>query len=157
MTFPSRLPEAVIPISSGRNLARESRRAWTLLSMFRSGSPPSRSFAEPLRVICLLREQNKEEHSFWPDFLLVTKEDGEYVLNILEPHRKNEDDNYSKAESMVNYVEQAKNPNIGRVELIRIENDRILRLDFATSVVKEEMKHVHNNDDLKNLFSKLNK
>ena len=106
------------------------------------------------RRFCLLREQNKEEHSFWPDFLLVTKEDGEYVLNILEPHRKNEDDNYSKAEAMVNYVEQAGNPNIGRVELIRIENERILRLDFATSVVREEMKRVHNNDDLKNLFAK---
>ena len=109
------------------------------------------------RRFCLLREQNKVEHSFWPDFLLITKEDGDYVLNILEPHRKNEDDNYSKAEAMVDYVEQVGNPNIGRVELIRIENERILRLDFATSVVKEEMKRVHNNDDLKNLFVRINK
>ena len=96
------------------------------------------------------------EHSFWPDFLLVTKEDGEYVLNILEPHRQNEDDNYSKAEALVDYVEQAGNSNIGRVELIRIENERILRLDFATSVVRGEMKRVHDNDDLKNLFWKIN-
>lgn len=105
---------------------------------------------------CLLRKQNKVEHSFWPDFLLVTKEDGEYVLNILEPHRQNEDDNYSKAEALVDYVEQARNSNIGRVELIRIENERILRLDFATSVVRGEMKRVHDNDDLKNLFWKIN-
>jgi len=105
---------------------------------------------------CLLRKQNKVEHSFWPDFLLVTKEDGEYVLNILEPHRQNEDDNYSKAEAMVDYVEQVGNASIGRVELIRIENERILRLDFATSVARGEMKRVHNNDDLKNLFWKMN-
>lgn len=108
------------------------------------------------RRFCLLREQNKEEHSFFPDFMLVTKECDEYILNILEPHRSNENDNYSKAEAMMDYVQEVGNPNIGRVELIRIVNDRILRLDFSSSVVRDGMKNVHNNDELNTLFNKLN-
>ena len=105
---------------------------------------------------CLLREQNKVEHNFWPDFVLVTREDGDFVLNILEPHKAGEDDNLSKAEAMVDYVQQTGGQGLGRVEMIRIENERILRLDFATSVVREEMKRVHSNDDLTNLFRKMN-
>lgn len=105
--------------------------------------------------LTLIRKEGKQEKKFIPDFIVIRKENGSYTFNILEPHRANEADNYSKAEAMVNYAK--KESQVDDIELIRIErDDKIVRLDFNDEDVIEEMAHVNDNAQLTALFKKMN-
>lgn len=89
---------------------------------------------------------------FYPDFLIVRREDGgDYILDILEPHDPTRDDNVSKAKSLAQYA--TENPCIGRAQLIRIEGGEIRRLDFAAhSELREKVAVIDNNEELDHLF-----
>ena len=104
--------------------------------------------------MCLLRIEGKEEHPFYPDFIVIGKDEGGYTLGILEPHRANEADNYSKAMAMVDYA--SKESHVDRIELIRVKDDRVLRLNFRDANIVDDMKHVSSNDQLTDLFSRYN-
>lgn len=104
--------------------------------------------------LCLLRIEGKEEHPFYPDFIVIGKDEGGYTLGILEPHRANEADNYSKAMAMVDYA--SKESHVDRIELIRVKDDKVLRLNFRDANIIDDMKHVSSNDQLTDLFSKWN-
>lgn len=106
--------------------------------------------------LTLIRKEGKQEKKFIPDFIVIRKKNGSYTFNILEPHRANEADNYSKAEAMVNYAK--KESQIDDIELIRIEgDDKIVRLNFNDEDVIEEMTHVNDNAQLTTLFKKVNR
>lgn len=106
--------------------------------------------------LTLIRKEGKEEKKFIPDFIVVRKDDGGYTFNVLEPHRANESDNYSKAEAMVQYANNES--QIDDIELIRIiDDDKIIRLNFNDENVIEEMEHVNDNAQLTALFEKMNK
>lgn len=115
-----------------------------------------RNLSGKQQPLCLRRLENNEmdEHPFYPDFIVIHKEKGEYTFNILEPHRDDKTDNVSKARALCNYVREEK--SIDRAELIRVVKGRIWRLEFQRSYIREEMKNVTTPDDLDRLFRKYN-
>lgn len=95
---------------------------------------------------------------FYPDFLIIRKEDGgEYIVDILEPHDPTRDDNVSKAKALAQYA--TENPSIGRAQLIRLTKTStgniLKRLDFAAhSELREKVSFINNdNQELDNLFN----
>jgi hypothetical protein len=81
--------------------------------------------------------------------------DGEYVIDILEPHDPTRIDNLGKAKGFAEYARQ--NPGVGRIQLIRMKkdaanNDRFKRLDMAKSAVRDKVSHAMTNDELDHIF-----
>lgn len=93
---------------------------------------------------------------FYPDFLIVRKEDGgDYILDILEPHDPTRDDNVGKAKALARYA--SENPAIGRAQLIRmsegVTGKTLKRLDFAaSSELREKVLLISQNAELDSLF-----
>lgn len=106
-------------------------------------------------ALCIPYEIDSEKKPTYPDFLIIRKVDGEYVVDILEPHDPSRVDNLGKAKGFAEYARQ--NPGVGRIELIRMKNDslgkeRPYRLDMSKSIVREKVARCASNDELNHIF-----
>lgn len=114
-------------------------------------NPPRKAWS-----LCIPYEMRGEQKPTYPDFLIVRRDnDGEYVIDILEPHDPTRIDNLGKAKGFAEYARQ--NPGVGRIELIRKEKDgtgheRFKRLDMARSAIRDKVSHVMTNDELDHIF-----
>ena len=91
----------------------------------------------------------------YPDFLVIRKENYDYVVDILEPHDPSRKDNLGKAKGFAEYAR--KNPGIGRIQLIRMKLDSLgqekpYRLDMSKSSVRDKVSKCINNDELDHIF-----
>lgn len=106
--------------------------------------------------LCIPYEMGGEEKPAYPDFIVIRKEDdGEYVIDILEPHDPTRTDNLGKAKGFAEYARQ--NPGVGRIELIRMGKDdaghnRFKRLNMAMSLIRDKVSHAMTNDELDHIF-----
>jgi type III restriction enzyme len=106
--------------------------------------------------LCIPYEMGGEQKPAYPDFVIVRDDgDGEYVIDILEPHDPTRIDNLGKAKGFAEYARQ--NPGVGRIQLIRMKkdaanNDRFKRLDMAKSAVRDKVSHAMTNDELDHIF-----
>lgn len=79
-----------------------------------------------------------------------------YVIDILEPHNPEFDDNLGKAKGFAEYARQ--NTGIGRIPLIRKEKDHITgkdkfrRLDMSKGAIRDKVSQCINSDQLKLVF-----
>lgn len=78
-----------------------------------------------------------------------------YVIDILEPHNPEFDDNLGKAKGFAEYARQ--NPGIGRIQLIRMSKDiaghkHFKRLDMSISNVRDKVSKAINNEELDHIF-----
>ena len=107
-------------------------------------------------ALALYHNHNGIKKLFYPDFLIVRREDGgDYIIDILEPHDPSRDDNVSKAKALAQYA--TENPCIGRAQLIRMVNtatgEILRRLDFAAhSELREKVAVINTNEELNHLF-----
>lgn len=114
-------------------------------------NPPRKAWS-----LCIPYEMRGEQKPAYPDFLIVRRDnDGEYVIDILEPHDPTRIDNLGKAKGFAEYARQ--NPGVGRIELIRKGKDgtgheRFKRLDMARSAIRDKVSHVMTNDELDHIF-----
>ena len=114
-------------------------------------NPPRKAWS-----LCIPYEMRGEQKPTYPDFLIVRRDnDGEYVIDILDPHDPTRIDNLGKAKGFAEYARQ--NPGVGRIELIRKEKDgtgheRFKRLDMARSAIRDKVSHVMTNDELDHIF-----
>lgn len=114
-------------------------------------NPPRKAWS-----LCIPYEMRGEQKPTYPDFLIVRRDnDGEYVIDILEPHDPTRIDNLGKAKGFAEYARQ--NPGVGRIELIRKGKDgtgheRFKRLDMARSAIRDKVSHVMTNDELDHIF-----
>lgn len=114
-------------------------------------NPPRKAWS-----LCIPYEMRGEQKPAYPDFLIVRRDnDGEYVIDILEPHDPTRIDNLGKAKGFAEYARQ--NPGVGRIELIRKGKDgtgheRFKRLDMARSSIRDKVSHVMTNDELDHIF-----
>ena len=114
-------------------------------------NPPRKAWS-----LCIPYEMRGEQKPTYPDFLIVRRDnDGEYVIDILEPHDPTRIDNLGKAKGFAEYPRQ--NPGVGRIELIRKGKDgtgheRFKRLDMARSAIRDKVSHVMTNDELDHIF-----
>ena len=109
-------------------------------------------------ALCIPYEQDGEMKPTYPDFIIVRKDpvmEGEYVIDILEPHDPTRTDNLGKAKGFAEYARQ--NPGVGRIELIRKAKDpagreRFLRLDMSMSAVRDKVSQVISDEELNHIF-----
>jgi type III restriction enzyme len=106
--------------------------------------------------LCIPYEIGGVQKPAYPDFVVIRDdEDGEYVIDILEPHDPTRIDNLGKAKGFAEYARQ--NPGVGRIQLIRMgkdaaKNNRFKRLDMAKSAVRDKVSHAMTNDELDHIF-----
>lgn len=108
-------------------------------------NPPRKSWS-----LCIPYEQNAEKKSMYPDFLIIRKDEMGFVIDILEPHDGTRTDNLGKAKGFAEYARQ--NPGVGRLQLIRLLNGHIKRLDMSRSAVRDRVSHAMSNDELDHIF-----
>lgn len=107
--------------------------------------------------LCIVYEDERhEEKLFYPDFLIVRRIEGNYIVDILEPHDPNRRDNIGKARGLAEYAK--RNPIIGRLELIREQNISgqkfFKRLDISKSSIREQVRRASTNSELDNIFDR---
>lgn len=106
--------------------------------------------------LCIPYEMDGEMKSTYPDFIIVRRDSvSKYVIDILEPHRPDLDDNLGKAKGFAEYARQ--NPGLGRIQLIRQMKQasgtyKYKRLDMSKSAVRDKVSHAQTNEELNHLF-----
>lgn len=119
--------------------------------------------------VCWLRNPSRQSWSLrmpyemdgkckelYPDFIIVRRDPIlKYIVDILEPHNPDFNDNLGKAKGLANYA--ANEPRIGRVQLIRIGKDaagenRFKRLDLAKGSIRNKVLAAINTDELDHIF-----
>ncbi len=107
-------------------------------------------------------DDGDKKKPFFPDFIVVRKHPtmtGQYLIDILEPHGVQFDDNVAKAKALADYAE--KNPSVARVELIRemkgaVPGQKVYkRLDMAKSAIRTKVKGIHTSAELDQLFTEI--
>lgn len=89
---------------------------------------------------------------FYPDFLLVRLVDGQYVIDILDPHLPNQEDSVPKARGLAEYADKHWT-KFGRIELIQVDdNGQIQRLDVCRSAIRAKVKQLETSAQLRALY-----
>lgn len=106
--------------------------------------------------LCIPYEMDGEMKPAYPDFIIVRRDPvSKYVIDILEPHRPDLDDNLSKAKGFAEYARQ--NPGLGRIQLIRQMKQvsgvyKFKRLDMSKSAIRDKVSHAQTSEELNHLF-----
>lgn len=106
-------------------------------------------------ALCIPYEIDGEKKPTYPDFLIIRRDDSDYVVDILEPHDPTRQDNLGKAKGFAKYARQ--NPGVGRIQLIRMQRDpvgreRAFRLDMSKSSIRDKVSRCASNDELNHIF-----
>lgn len=109
-------------------------------------------------ALCIPYKIGLETKRLFPDFLIVRKaENGGYLLDILEPHGDQFDDNLPKAKALAEYAKDPSNVSIARVQMIRMITEhgikRLIRLDLTKLAVREKVLAALTNIELDHIFS----
>ena len=97
---------------------------------------------------------DRKPKAFYPDFIVIRKEQGKYVVDLLEPHNPAYKDNFAKTIGLYNYLKEEK--GISRAEIIRKEDGRFLRFNVGDSMIQHDVMNMRNDDDLNSLFKRYN-
>lgn len=108
-------------------------------------NPPRKPWA-----LCIPYEQNGRMHGMYPDFIIVRKVDGEYIIDILEPHDESRTDNLPKAIGLAKYA--SKNPEAGRIQLIHLEGGTLKRIDLSRKATRDRVLTAASDHELNNIF-----
>lgn len=100
--------------------------------------------------LCMPYEQNGQTHGMYPDFIVIRKEDGEYIFDILEPHDQTRTDNLPKAIGLAKYA--AENPEWGRIQLIHMEGGTLKRIDLSRKGIRDKVRSAATDYELNNIF-----
>ena len=106
--------------------------------------------------LCIPYEMDGEMKPAYPDFIIVRRDPvSKYVIDILEPHRPDLDDNLGKAKGFAEYARQ--NPGLGRIQLIRQMKQasgtyKFKRLDMSKSAIRDKVSHAQTSEELNHLF-----
>ena len=102
------------------------------------------------------------EHGGWkrafPDLIILRREGKALVVDVLEPHRANEDDTFAKAKGLAEYAETHGN-NFGRIMMLKVEGAGekavILGFDVNEPATRKKALSMRSNEDVQGLFREL--
>ena len=107
-------------------------------------------------ALALPYKKGTENKPMYPDLIIMRRDASGYVLDILEPHGAQFDDNLAKAHALANYARHGQ-PFVERVQLIReVKNisgsPQFRRLDMGKSQVRNAVLNATSKDALDKLF-----
>jgi hypothetical protein len=77
------------------------------------------------------------------------------VVDVLEPHRSNEDDTFAKAKGLAEYAETHGN-NFGRIMMLKVEGTGekavVLGFDVNEPAIRKKALSMRSNEDVQGLF-----
>ncbi len=101
--------------------------------------------------LCVPYEMGKGYKGCYPDFIIIRKEHGHLVADIVDPHLLTYEDAWHRAKGLAKYA--AKHADkFGRIELVRVEDDRVDRIDLIDEVQRDRVLKVSSNPHLRELF-----
>lgn len=109
-------------------------------------------------ALCIPYEKDGEMKATYPDFIVIRRDvvgPDEFIVDVLEPHNSELNDNLGKAQGFAEYARQ--NPGVGRIELIRESQDaagntRFKRLDMSMSAVRDKVLRARTDEELTHIF-----
>jgi type III restriction enzyme len=103
--------------------------------------------------LCVPYEMGGEWKGCYPDFLVVRKTNGGIVVDIVDPHLLSFDDAWQRAKGLAQYAARHAD-KFGRIDLIRIEDGVVERLDVKDEETRARMLAVSTNAHLRELFNR---
>jgi type III restriction enzyme len=87
----------------------------------------------------------------YPDFLVFRQAGGKVIVDILDPHESGLQDAVHKAKGLAEFAAD-HGVRFGRIELIIMEGDTLLRLDLTDKATREDLKVVDSPEALRHLY-----
>lgn len=101
--------------------------------------------------LCVPYEMGKDYKGCYPDFIVIRKERGHLVADIVDPHLLTFEDAWHRAKGLAKYAARHAD-RFGRIEMVRIENGHVDRLNLMDEVQRDRVLKVSTNDHLRELF-----
>jgi type III restriction enzyme len=101
--------------------------------------------------LCVPYEMGKGYKGCYPDFLVVRKVRGHLVVDIVDPHLLTFEDAWHRAKGLARYAAKHAD-HFGRIEMIRVEDGRVDRIDLMDEAQRDRVLKVSTNDHLRELF-----
>lgn len=98
-------------------------------------------------------KQSGRDRTLYPDFVFIHEVDGEYVFDIVDPHRPNEADTGPKWAGLAAYAAKHGDQFRRIVAVIKDENDQLLSLDLKNEDVKQKLESASNETDIRSAFA----
>jgi type III restriction enzyme len=102
-------------------------------------------------ALCVPYEVDGEFRAMYPDFLVLRSENGNLVVDIIEPHTISLADAPAKAAGLAKFAAQHAD-KFGRIELILIDGKAEKRLELTDETVRNKVKAVKLIEQLRQLF-----
>jgi type III restriction enzyme len=95
---------------------------------------------------------------FRPDLLIIRREGKKFVIDILEPHRTNQDDTFAKAKGLAEYAAK-HGTELGKAMMLTVEGEGddalISGCDVSDRATREKVLRTQNNEQIQGLFQSL--
>lgn len=103
-------------------------------------------------ALCIPYECGNETKRFYPDFIVI-RHDGNngYDFSLLEPHLDSKTDNLPKAKALAKYAQDCL--SFSRIQMLRMREDRLLRLDFCKLAVRNKVLNCVTEEDFNTVFN----
>jgi type III restriction enzyme len=112
-------------------------------------NPPSKE-----RSFCVPYEHGGWKRAF-PDLIVVRRDGKELVVDVLEPHRTNEDDTFAKAKGLADFAE-THGSSFGRLMMLKVdgvgEKALVLGFDVNDPSTRKKALKLRNNEEVQGLF-----
>jgi type III restriction enzyme len=103
-------------------------------------------------AVCVPYQMDGEDRPMYPDFLIVRSDDGNFVVDIVDPHTISLADAPAKAAGLAKFAAQHAD-KFGRIELIMVDGNASKRLDLANEIVRNKVQGIVLPNQLRQLFS----
>lgn len=111
------------------------------------GNTPRKQWA-----LCVPYTLKGDTRPLYPDLLILRREDGHVVVDLLDPHDPGRDDAASKAAGLASYAEHHGHL-FGRIRLIAKVDGDYRQLDFKDPKTRKAVKAVTTSHELKTLYT----
>ena len=88
---------------------------------------------------------------FYPDFVIIRRERGELVADMIDPHNSKLDDTWAKAKGLAHYADK-HGGLFGRLEIVIVEKGTPKRIDVNDPATRKKAKKFQSNNDVDALF-----
>lgn len=101
--------------------------------------------------LCVPYEMGRDTKGCYPDFIVIRRVGKSLVADIVDPHLLSYEDAWHRAKGLAKYA--AKHADkFGRIEMIRVEDGRVERIDVMDEKWRDRVLNVSTNAHLRELF-----